>query len=177
MVCVCVCVCIPVLVISFLYFMENVLIFYSSIIFLLYQKHTHTHTHTHAHTHTHTHSHLRSVSGAAGRQWGKVCVAPDNHGVCNHGDDVMSAGGCCRKEKLRLLQPSTAANLTHTHTHTHTHSWNNTYMDQILIWLIMWSSQSWQPFCFEAKTETFQSLIYCSAHRTEDVTTCWYFNI
>lgn len=64
-----------------------------------------------------THRYLRSVSGAAGRQWGKVCAVPGNHGVCNRGDDVTSAGGCCRKEKLRLLQLSTMTSLTHARTH------------------------------------------------------------
>lgn len=61
------------------------------------------------------HRYLRCASGAAGRQRGKVYAVPGNWDVCNCGDDVMSAAGCCCTGKLRLLQPSTMTNLTHTH--------------------------------------------------------------
>lgn len=67
--------------------------------------------------HSQKHCYLRSAGGGAGRQWGKACVSQGIHGVYNHGDDVMSAGGCCHKEKHLLLQLSTATNLTHQSTH------------------------------------------------------------
>lgn len=64
-----------------------------------------------------SHFYLRSGHGGAGRQWGKVCVAPGNcRGVCIRGDGVTPAGGWRCKEKLRLPQVSAETNLAQTHT-------------------------------------------------------------